>query len=185
MRAIKTKSKLFKSAAKLINKYGYDNVTIGDISKLAGVSVGAFYHYYDSKTDIVVEFFKRIDVYFEKKSPEILTGEDPGVMLTNLFRCYADYHIDMGFDHTRMILKVQNSFFVDRTRYLYVMLLDIVRRGQKTGIFDGNIAAESIGDYFLVVARGLLFDWVLEKSEYDLTEKMIENIERSKRAFLP
>lgn len=36
-------------------KKGYDNITIEEISKKAGGSVGAFYHYFRSKNDIFLK----------------------------------------------------------------------------------------------------------------------------------
>jgi len=183
LRAIKTKSKLFKSAVKLIDKYGYDNVTIEDISRQAGVSVGAFYHYYNSKTDIVVEFFKQIDLYFEEKAEDIASRESAAESLTEFFRHYAKFHVVRGFDHTRMILKVQSGFFNDRSRYMYGLLGEIVRRGRETGVFSATHTADAVIDYFLVIARGLLFDWVLEKGHYDLVEKMDACIRRAMLAF--
>ncbi|MDR1815869.1 MAG: TetR/AcrR family transcriptional regulator [Clostridiales Family XIII bacterium] len=184
-RAIKTKGKLFKSAAKLIDKYGYDHVTIEDISREAGVSVGAFYHYYQSKSDVIVEFFMQIDLYFDELRKEIFGSGDAARQTLALFRAYAQFHEDRGFDHTRTILRVQTPFFNDRSRTLYTMLEEIVHGGQAAGVFTSEIDAEQITGHFLIVARGVLFDWVLEKSSYDLLEKMRTEISLSIRTFNP
>ncbi|MDR0875809.1 MAG: TetR/AcrR family transcriptional regulator [Clostridiales Family XIII bacterium] len=181
-RAQKTKKRLFQSASKLINKYGYDKVTIADISKRAGVSVGAFYHYYDSKTDIIVEFFKQIDVYYEDVVAAELTG-DPDEDLEIFFRHYAKYHVDQGVEHTSMIIKVQSPFFLDETRYLRRKLVGIIGQAKTRGLAAEAYTAERIADFMLVIARGLLFDWVLAHGEYDLVEKMREYIFLSRQTF--
>lgn len=180
--AQKTKKKIFLSASKLIDKYGYNQVTIADISKKAGVSVGAFYHYYDSKTDIIVEFFKQIDVYYEDVVEKQMTG-DPDADIETFFYHYAKYHVDQGLEHTSMIIRIQSPFFLDNKRYLPQKLVSIIDQAKKTGRASEQFSSELLVNYFMTVARGLLFDWVLTQGEYDLPERMTEYISMSKQAF--
>jgi AcrR family transcriptional regulator len=182
-RAIKTKNKLFKSAAKLIDKYGYDKVTIEEISKHAGVSVGAFYHYFDSKTDILVELFKQMDQYFKQNEPKILSQKNAGKNLTEFFRYYADFHASRGLDHARRILQVQSPFFKDRSRHMYILLTRIVSDAQETGLFTQTYTTERIVDFFLLIIRGSLFDWVVERGKYDFVKRVATDIEIAKQSF--
>ena len=76
LQAQKTKRKIYNAAVELFNKHGFDNTTIEDISRKAGVSVGAFYHYYPSKTDIYSELYKKIDEYYENTVEEQLKSDD-------------------------------------------------------------------------------------------------------------
>jgi AcrR family transcriptional regulator len=46
--AIKTRNKILKTTIDLMQKKGFDNITIETISKKAGVSVGSFYYYFKS-----------------------------------------------------------------------------------------------------------------------------------------
>lgn len=183
LRAIKTKNKLFKSASALIDKYGYEEVTIEDISRHAGVSVGAFYHYYNSKTDILVELFKQIDQYFKQNESKILSHKNAARNLIEFFRYYADFHTNRGLDHTRGILRVQSPFFNDRSRYMYTLLTRIVADARETGVFTKAYTVEKIVDYFLLVIRGLLFDWVIERGGYDLVKRVAVDIEMTRKLF--
>jgi len=182
LRAIKTKKKLFHSAAKLIDKHGYNNVTIEDICKKAGVSVGAFYHYYNSKTDIIVEFFKQIDYYYEDTVEAELRGE-PSSDIDIFFRQYAKFHVDKGYEHTSMIIKIQGDFFLDRNRYMIVRLFKLVDDAKDAGVFKKGYDTELIADFLLIVARGLLFDWSLAHGEYGLVAKMDAYIKLAKQSF--
>lgn len=49
IRAQQTRANLLEAGARLIEERGYGNVSIKDIVEAAGVSVGTFYHYFDSK----------------------------------------------------------------------------------------------------------------------------------------
>jgi len=182
LRALQTKKKLFRSAAKLIDKHGYDNVTIEDICRKAGVSVGAFYHYYSSKSDIIVEFFKEIDYYYEDKVIPELT-ENAAENLESFFRYYAKFHVDRGIGHTSMVVKIQHDFFLDKSRYMHIKLNEILEKAKSQGVFKKSEDTELIADYLLVIARGLLFDWSLAHGDYDLVAKMDAYIKLAIKSF--
>lgn len=60
-RAQQTRANLLEVGARLIEERGYESVSIKDIVEAAGVSVGTFYHYFDSKG---VLYYAYIDQYF-------------------------------------------------------------------------------------------------------------------------
>jgi len=182
LRALQTKKKLFKSAAKLINAHGYDNVTIEDICRKAGVSVGAFYHYYSSKSDIIVEFFKEIDYYYEDKVVPIFS-DNAKENIEIFFRYYAIFHVDQGIGHTSMVVKVQHEFFLDKTRFMHIKLNEIVNEAINQGAFRKDADPDLIADFMLVIARGLLFDWSQAHGEYDLVAKMDAFIKLAMQSF--
>lgn len=183
LKAQKTRKKLFQSAAKLIENNGYENVTVEEICKKSGVSVGAFYHYFNSKTDIIVEFFKQIDYFFEETVANEF-GNDASGNIDVFFRYYAQFHVDQGVEHTSMILKVQGDFFNDKTRFMYTKLFELVEKAAAEGKFGKKPDPALVVDYLLVVARGLLFDWALVHGEHDLVEKMGNYIKIAKKAFI-
>jgi TetR/AcrR family transcriptional regulator, fatty acid metabolism regulator protein len=62
--AIEIKNRIYTAAIKLIDKRRFENITIADISEKSEVSVGAFYHYFSSKNDILAKIFNQVDEYF-------------------------------------------------------------------------------------------------------------------------
>lgn len=59
-KAERTKAKLTASARKLISERGFENVSVEEITKDAGVAKGTFYHYFVCKEDVVREFSTRV-----------------------------------------------------------------------------------------------------------------------------
>ena len=51
--AAASKNKLVAAAMELFNEKGYEQTTVQDICKRAGLSVGVFYHYFPSKSDVL------------------------------------------------------------------------------------------------------------------------------------
>lgn len=161
---------------KLIDQYGYDNVTIEEISKKANVSVGAFYHYYESKSAIFLELYMKIDEYFRDEVSQLLVEEDITDNILLFFRHYARYNVEKGYKHVRLLFETQNKLFVDKQRFLYVLFKQMLVDGQRSGQLSVDYEVEYIEDYLLVLARGVVFDWILKEGEFDLEERMTEYI---------
>lgn len=51
------KEDIFSAAYELFSKNGFKSVNVADITRLAGISVGSFYHYYPSKEDLFIEIY--------------------------------------------------------------------------------------------------------------------------------
>ncbi|MBQ9520710.1 MAG: TetR/AcrR family transcriptional regulator [Acholeplasmatales bacterium] len=56
------KKRIIEVAIKLINEKGFDNVSVSEITKEAGVSKGAFYIHFESKEDLIE---KQINYYYD------------------------------------------------------------------------------------------------------------------------
>jgi AcrR family transcriptional regulator len=58
-KAEETGLRILDSALELFRREGFDNATMRDIAKKAGVATGAAYYYYPSKDAIVMDFYRR------------------------------------------------------------------------------------------------------------------------------
>jgi TetR/AcrR family fatty acid metabolism transcriptional regulator len=63
LQAMETRRKIFNTAAQLITEKGFDNVTVEEICKQSGVAKGLFYHYFNSKADIVIETYMDVSPF--------------------------------------------------------------------------------------------------------------------------
>lgn len=176
LQAQKTKRKIYNAAVDLFNRHGFDNTTIEDISRKAGVSVGAFYHYYPSKSDIYSELYKKIDEFFEATVEPILTEEDFYENILIYFKHYAEYQQLRGTDAVKQLFNTLNVLFLDKHRYMHKLLRDIIQRGEEKGQLTRNMTPDEIEEFLMVVARGIIYDWLLHEGDYNLEEKMLRYI---------
>ncbi len=67
--AIQTRKKILNCALDLFEKKGFDNVTIQEIAKAAGTSVGSIYRYFKNKEEMAAQNAEPLDdiyrTYFE------------------------------------------------------------------------------------------------------------------------
>lgn len=176
LQAINTKKKIYDVAMELMNTRGFDNTTIEDISKKANVSVGAFYHYYKSKDDIFFELYKIADEYFKSEVSLKLVNKTSSEQIIIYFEHYAKYNQDRGLDAIRQLYNSKNKNFIAQGRYMKILLEEIISDGFNKKELKSTMTTEETADYFLIFARGIIYDWCLHDAEYNLQEKMIHHM---------
>ncbi len=184
LQAQKTKRKIYNAAVDLFNRHGFDNTTIEDIGRKAGVSVGAFYHYYPSKSDIYSELYKKIDEFYEETVLPQLTEEDFYDNIIMYFKHYADYQQLRGTDAVKQLFNTLNVLFLDKSRYMHKLLLEVIRKGEEKDQLTKDMTPDEIEEFLLVAARGVVYDWLLHKGDYDLEAKMVKYIAEMRHIFV-
>jgi TetR/AcrR family fatty acid metabolism transcriptional regulator len=175
--ALETKNRIYDAAIDLMDRKGFENITIADISKEAGVSVGAFYHYFNSKDDILAEIFQRADEYFSTEVVSGLKKKSTPEQIVEYFDHYARFNVASGVELTQQLFNPKIKFFIQEGRPMLTLLQDLVSRGQEKGEIRADASAEEIVRFLFVVARGVAFEWSLYDGCYDLEATMHKYIE--------
>ena len=172
--AEETRNRIYTSAIELMEENGFGNFTIEDISKRAGVSVGAFYHYFESKNDILADIFYRADDYFSTHVVNSFTKGSIPEQIVGYFDHYAKFNVDCGVETTQQIFNPKIKFFIEDGRPMLEMLENLIIKGQERNEIRRDKDAKELVRYLLSMARGLVFDWSLYDGSYDLEAKMHE-----------
>lgn len=178
IQAQKTKKTIYRAAMQLMNKKGFSNTTIAEISKKAKVSVGTFYLYYKTKEDIFFELYHKADDYFKNEVANQLTGKSASDQIVIFFTCYARYNRDQGLDAISQLYNTKNKLFIAKGRYMHVLLEKIIAEGQTRREILSDMPPQEIADYLFIMARGTVYDWCLHDGDYDLEKSVTCNIQR-------
>ena len=157
---------------RLMREHGVTEVTIADIAEAAGVSVGAFYHYFESKDDIFFETYGIADDYFLEEVIHKLTGKTLKDRMVQYFDHYARFNLNQGLAHIQMLYNARNKHFIDTSRFMISAFRTMVHEGIVKGQFVVDWSAEEITDYFFIAARGIVYDWCLREASFGLPAKM-------------
>jgi TetR/AcrR family fatty acid metabolism transcriptional regulator len=175
--AEETRQRIYTSAIELMEQRGFGNFTIADISKRAGVSVGAFYQYFDSKNDILAEIFYRADDYF---SSYVVNSFREGSIPENIieyFDHYAKFNVASGVETTQQIFNSKIKFFIEGGRPMLEILEDLIRKGQERNEIRRDTDAKEMVEYLISMARGVVFEWSLYDGNFDLEARMHKYME--------
>lgn len=170
--AIASKNKIYKCGVSLIRKYGFDAVTIEQIAKKAGVSVGTYYYYFDSKMDLFKEIFNKADQYFLTEVEGHLTAKSCKDQIIEFFDRYADYTLSDGVEMVKKLYTSENKMFVLEGRAMQNVLKNILKAGQTNNEISNNKTPEEQTRMLFTVARGVIFEWCLYDGEMNLRDEM-------------
>lgn len=175
-----TKQKIFSCAISLFAQKSYENVTVQDICTEAEVSVGAFYHHFKSKENILDEGYR----LFDQNSEEAWNSGHPDSPLEAIhFLISEQAHSmeHMGAPAALQYFKNQLSggekYILDPDRFFYRMIRRCVETGVSDGVLSGDSAA--ITEDLLGATRGIIYDWCLHDGAYDLSvrsQRMVDMI---------
>lgn len=73
--ALETRRKILEAAKKVVSEKGFENVSVEDMAKAAGVATGSFYTYFKRKEDVIQELNKT-DFYRLAEIVNQMTGKD-------------------------------------------------------------------------------------------------------------
>ena len=166
--ALETKERIYSAAIDLMDREGFENITIADSNKKAGVSIGAFYHYFTSKHDILAEIFHKADEYF---STQVISGLKMGSTpekIVEYFDHYAKFNVSSGVELTQQLFNPKIKFFIRIDRPMLTILEDLIQEGQEKKEIRADEDPEELSRFLFVMARGIVFDWSVYDGSYDL-----------------
>lgn len=170
--AIATRKRIYETAMRLMRENGIAEVTIADIAEAAGVSVGAFYHYFESKDAIFFETYGIADDFFLEEVIHKLTAKSLKDRIVQYFDYYAKFNMDQGLAHIQMLYNSKNKHFIDTRRFMISAFRTLVHEGIVKGQIIVDWTADEITDYFFIAARGIVYNWCLHEASFDLPTKM-------------
>jgi len=178
LNAIETKNNIFNTALILFSQYGFDKVTVEDITKYASVSKGTFYNHFESKESVLVEQFQKIDHHYDQVFKMVSPEESAGNRLLILVGAMADYCANVcGLAPLKVVYASQISpgasmkILNNPKRRIYDLMSDIVNRGKASGEFHIDIEEGELVELLVRSCRSLIYDWCLYNGELDLEEE--------------
>lgn len=174
LQARETRKRILESALSLFRERGFDQVSIDEITSSAGVSKGSFYTYFQTKSDIIIEEFRLIDGFYEKKEAAILREPNASSRLVAFTRHQLDYiHKNLGFRTLSILYINQMSTFYEqkilpnRERTLVRIVSRIIAEGQAAGQVRAGDSVE-LGEWMNRCMRGFFLDWAISKGAIDI-----------------
>ena len=171
-----TKALLDRHASELMREKGAD-FSIREVCAAAGVSVGTFYTYYKSKSELILGRLNYRDQFLnqelEKAAPK--NAEEKLICIAS---AYARYSVGRGVvSCTQVWASMQQAKITvekDHQNALCKSILEAIQDGQKEGIFSNGLDAQVYADAMLDLLRGAGYNWsYYNGKDYDFENKAI------------
>ncbi|MBQ6734501.1 MAG: TetR/AcrR family transcriptional regulator [Lachnospiraceae bacterium] len=179
MRAAKTKELLLKTAYEMFSEYGYDSVTVEDITTRAGVSKGTFYSHFSAKEAVLTDHFRQVDNLYEdtyKELPKDMPVLTKLIHLVDIMCRFCEEKCGVEFLkviyanqllHTAADVTVLNMPGRKIEPILEEIAIDGKRRGELPDFMEVDVFAREVSH----LAHGILYDWCMLNGGFDLREE--------------
>ena len=164
------KNKIITIAEGLFRENNYKDVSIREISNLAGISIGSFYRHIGSKEKLFELFHYKLKNDLTN-TIIIKTSNQIGIKkIEVLLDTYIDIILEYGYKCTALflILSLEKKAFSTPPKTLYTFLRNYVDEAAKNGEFNENYDTDYIFKALYSSIRGTVFDWCTYKGTSDL-----------------
>ncbi len=183
------KEKIINTAIELFKKNGYDETSINEICKYCGLTKGTFYYHFNSKNEIILNYWEYIFSSVTNVLPELITISDARQKLWKISEYIFDQisSLTASLIKELLILGTQNRFknfnqlnlveqeinIEDDWRIL--MLHKLVTQAQLEGTIDKNKDVEILLKTYAFAIIGVELDWSSNYGNYN-AKKILRQI---------
>ena len=173
--AIATKLRITKVATELFKVKGFDSVKVQDICKAADISIGAFYHHFKSKMEIINIAYEQVDILLMDRfeAREFSSNVDK---LLFLLGEGADMMEELGWvfigEVYKNLISTEGKYSTRPDRHIALEVKSIVEDAQKNGELDNSISSSDLTMIMMRISRGNIFDWCLYQGSYNLRSRI-------------
>ncbi|MED4072130.1 TetR/AcrR family transcriptional regulator [Priestia endophytica] len=169
--AIQTRNRLYSVMLELMKEKQFVNISIEEISKKAGVSVGTFYHYFKSKEDIQLKLFEQIEEKLFLSLQDLEEKKEIKEEILSFFTQLAKFNSQLDL-HVNHFTYMRMEGLTQPPSPIRKQLQTIIEKGQKKKELVNTMNAEEMTSYLFIMALGIIFDWCIHNGDYSIEPVM-------------
>lgn len=178
---ITTRQKIINSAKNLFASHGYSQTTIDDIITAAGVTKGAFYHYFKSKEAVCCEIISSIQREYQSVFDSLLKETDPLKKLKALTKQPLELNNSGQWINSELVLRL--SLETELAQTIIKQKLDdfwkwhteqyrqLITQCRELNLISSNFSIQQQVDFIINILIGNI--WSKTAFSKSLDEKMI------------
>ena len=181
LKSKETKDKIFRAAKHILQKKGYDQLSIKNICEEAGVSNGSFYHHFKTKDDL-------LSYYIEEQpsiNPDLLdlpeNAEEAKQTIIYVYLNYVHYCQELGVEFMSNYYTPKNQSLNPLIRterpYPIITVSNYLQKVIDANIIHPSLALEDITTDIRMIVIGTVFEWCLKSGDTDFEGNMKRSLE--------
>lgn len=174
MQAIQTKKTIVKVCGELLKEKPWNKIKVTDICSRAGISVGAFYHHFKSKEEILITIDERMDRYFyDHILPDCLLMP-PEQGLWTYMSSQTQFYLPVGCEMFKNLYKAQldNEHYAQEleTRYFIKGIYALLNQAKQQHCLKAGSDIDVLVQQILAVNYGIYYFWCLMEDRIDIDQ---------------
>lgn len=171
MQKTNLKTVLFEKAMELFREDGYDNVTIQQICREAGVTRNAFYYYFDSKESLFSSYFENIPDFTRIMLASVLALPSDWEKLWCIYETHLKRIENEGLCICRAFLKVNidgNGDLLTKYSVNEAVTVPLIKNCQNLKLIRNMTEADKLNYLAMRLIAGILMTWCCKSGDFDL-----------------
>lgn len=175
-----TKSIIIEAAWELFYEQGYDETTVDQIIEKSATSKGSFYHYFNSKDELLSTLSTLWDDKYEELKQQFsddMNSFDKLLFLNKELFTMIDNSIDeelLASLYSSQLTTKGQVHLLDQNRIYYQLLNEIVFEGQQKGELTKDFSPFEITKMYALLERAFIYDWCMCQGRYSLAEYSVK-----------
>lgn len=180
-KSMETRAKIFRAAKHILQKKGYEQLSIKNICEEAGVSNGSFYHHFKTKDDL-------LSYYIEEQpsiNPDYLDlphdAADAKKTIIYVYLNYVRYCKELGVEFMSNYYTPKNQSLnpLSRTErpYPIITVSNYLQKCADAGIVKITHSLDEITTDIRMIVIGNVFEWCLKEGNADFEGNMKRSLE--------
>ncbi|WKT77872.1 TetR/AcrR family transcriptional regulator [Lysinibacillus fusiformis] len=179
-KALETRDKLLKTSLDLFNKFGFEHVTVEQITKACHVSKGTFYTHFPSKYDVILEKFKELDHFYSTVEKNIDRTLPASEKILIVYQEQMKYLTNVvGKDLLRTVYTAamtnqvkQDHYLINPERKIFQMMNTYIEEGLQQGELSHDLSANEVQAIIQRCMRANVYDWLIHGEDFNLAAEM-------------
>ena len=175
-----TREKIFQAAKRILQKKGYEELSIKNICEEAGVSNGSFYHHFKTKDDLLsyyIEEQPQIDPDL-LELPDSVAGVKKGII--QVYMNYVRYCRELGGEFMAEYYDTKNQALNASIRterpYPIVTVQTYVEKAVEAGVVRLDVQIDEFTTDIRMIVIGNVFEWCIKHGEADFEGNMSRSL---------
>ena len=175
-----TRERIFRAAKRILEKQGYEELSIKNICEEAGVSNGSFYHHFKTKDDLLSYYSEdqpKIDPDL-LELPDSVEGVKEGII--KVYLNYVKYCRELGVEFVAEYYDTKNQALNAAVRterpYPVLTVQSYVEKAMAAGIVSLNVEIDEFTTDIRMIVIGNVFEWCVKHGDADFEGNMSRSL---------
>lgn len=166
-----TKERIFQAAKRILQKSGYEELSIKNICEEAGVSNGSFYHHFKTKDDLLSYYIEDQPSIDPDRLELPKNKEDAKETIIHVYLNYVKYCKELGVEFMAGYYTPHNQALNPTIRterpYPIVTVQHYLERALEANAIQLNLKIEEITTDIRMIVIGNVFEWAMRNGDAD------------------
>ncbi|MDY2996211.1 MAG: TetR/AcrR family transcriptional regulator [Faecalimonas sp.] len=171
-----TKERIFQAAKRILQKSGYEELSIKNICEEAGVSNGSFYHHFKTKDDLLSYYIEDQPSIDPDRLELPKNKENAKETIIHVYLNYVKYCKELGVEFMAGYYTPHNQALNPTLRterpYPIVTVQHYLERALEANAIQLNLKIEEITTDIRMIVIGNVFEWAMRNGDADFEGNM-------------